>query len=357
MPRLPRIDRIGLLHHVMNRALARRTAFESRRDFRAFLALLAFAVRQGRVEVHAYSILPTHFHLLVRSRDGRLSETMRRIENAYVRWFNRTRRRDGPLFRGRFRSFPVESTRYAHVLFRYIDQNPLEARIVSEATAYPYGSAASQSGAGRTTPWVCRTLVDALLGPALDLGAGRASAYARTFAPRLSPALSRFIERRTAGRAREPDALDDLVGAAPPSVHAWMVRKAHLADGTRPGLPMATPEAVVRVVDIHDRRSPGIHVVVGRRSERSLRELALVALLRDVAGETFEAIARRTGMTLTEVWRRYAEHRRVVPSDARYGSRVVDLVREALDEDHAVSTTDAPELARLLVHRAERPSS
>ena len=78
MPRRPRLDRPGLLHHVMNRAISRRTAFETREDIRRFLALIACAVREGRIEVHAYSILSTHFHLLVRSLDGRLSETMRR---------------------------------------------------------------------------------------------------------------------------------------------------------------------------------------------------------------------------------------------------------------------------------------
>src|SRR5436190_877467 len=131
MPRRPRADRPGRLHHVMNRGIARRTVFETRADRRKFLALLAREVREGGIELHAFVILGTHYHLLVRSLDGRLSETMRRVQNAYVRWFNRMRRRDGPLFRGRFRSIPLESTRYAHTLIRYIDQNPVEARLVT----------------------------------------------------------------------------------------------------------------------------------------------------------------------------------------------------------------------------------
>lgn len=351
MPRLPRVDRIGLLHHVINRALARRTAFETRRDVRVFLALLAIAVRQGRIEVHAYSILPTHFHLLVRSLDGRLSETMRRIENGYVRWFNRTRRRDGPLFRGRFRSFPVESARYAHVLFRYLDQNPVGARLVRDALAYPYGSAASQSGAGRRTRWLCRSLVDEFLRRALDAGVERTLAYRRTFAPHLSPSLARFVERRARGLVREPDALDDLVGSANPGVRAWMVRKAKLADGTRPGLPMATPEAVAAVVEEHHRGAPDDRVSVGPWAERSFRDVAIVVLLRDVAGETYEAVARRGKATLTDAWRRYSEHRHALEADVRYGALVVDLARRAIDRDHAASQIDA----QLLVRFAVRP--
>ena len=62
----------------MNRGLTHRTVFENRKDRRTFLSLLARAVREGRIELHSYCLLTTHFHLLVRSIDGRLSETMRR---------------------------------------------------------------------------------------------------------------------------------------------------------------------------------------------------------------------------------------------------------------------------------------
>ncbi len=341
MPRRPRIDRPGLLHHIINRALARRTAFESQRDIRMFLSLLARAVREGRIEVHAYSILSTHFHLLVRSLDGRISETMQHIENTYVRWFNRTRRRDGPLFRGRFRSFPVESARYLHVLFRYIDQNPIGARLASNALAYPHGSAGSQSGFSRRRPWLCRALVDLTLAAALRSGVDRVDAYQQEFGPKLVPALRRFVDRRITGTVREPDVLDDLVGTTPPIVRAWMERKARLADGTRPGLPMATPESVVALVDTHRRRSPGARIAVGRRTDRSVWDVAVVALLRDAAGETFESIARRATMTLTDVWRRYAEHRNAIRVDSGYADVVADLARCALEQDHATLPIDA----------------
>src|SRR5437867_1139696 len=103
----------------MNRGIARRPVFETRADIRFFLACLARAVRRGELEVHVFCVLTTHFHLLVRSPIGRLAVAMKRIENAYVRYYNRTRRRDGPLFRGRFRSRPVESLRYRNLLVRY----------------------------------------------------------------------------------------------------------------------------------------------------------------------------------------------------------------------------------------------
>ncbi|MCB9826196.1 MAG: transposase [Planctomycetes bacterium] len=61
----------------MNRGIARRTVFESAADVRKFLALLTCASRRARIKVYAYTFMLSHFHLLVRSLDGQLSETMR----------------------------------------------------------------------------------------------------------------------------------------------------------------------------------------------------------------------------------------------------------------------------------------
>ncbi len=99
MPRRPREDEPGAWHHVMNRGIARRALYEDRRDVRCFLACLALAARAGLIEVHAWCVMTTHFHLLVRSPVGQLSDAMRRVQREYSRAFNR---RHGALARGRF---------------------------------------------------------------------------------------------------------------------------------------------------------------------------------------------------------------------------------------------------------------
>jgi hypothetical protein len=319
----------------MNRALGRRTAFETRTDIRVFLALVAHAVREQRVEVHAFSILATHFHLLVRSLDGDLSETLRRIQNVYVRWFNRTRRRDGPLFRGRFRSIPVENSRYVQTLFRYIDQNPVLARLVASAEDYPYGSARLHVSDRRGPRWVCRSLVERFLAPLLAEGVDRAAAYRRAFPVSLSLAQRAFVERRLLHPDRTPDRFDDLVRAATPEVFAWMSRRARLADGTRPGLPLVAPESVEHLVAVHRRRAPDAFVEVGPRRQRSVWDLALVALLRGLAGETFAAIGRRHGATRCEIGRRADEHRHALERDVGYRGIVIGLVRRVLHDERA----------------------
>ncbi|MBU0756103.1 MAG: hypothetical protein KJ645_13250 [Planctomycetes bacterium] len=122
----------------MNRGIARRTVFETREDFRYFFSRLARAVRREGLEVHAFCVMTT---LLVRSPAGKLSEGMRRVQNEYVRRFNRMCKRDGPLFRGRFRSRLVDSRIYRHVLVQYIDSNPMSAGLTRVPHLYQFASA------------------------------------------------------------------------------------------------------------------------------------------------------------------------------------------------------------------------
>ncbi len=154
MPRRRRVDAPGMWHHVMNRGSSRRTVFERREDVRYFLSLLAREVREGRIELHAYSILKNRYDLLLTSVTGELPQVMQRVQNLYARYFNRTRKRDGPLFRSRYRSWPVGSMRYRFVLVQSIDQSAPRDRLSTTAREYPYGSAVHYQSARRPR-WLC----------------------------------------------------------------------------------------------------------------------------------------------------------------------------------------------------------
>jgi putative transposase len=107
MSRRPRQDSPNRWHHVVNRAIAKRALFESRSELRYFLSRLAYQFRQGRIEVHAYCLLTTYYHLLLRSPTGERPEVMRCMQSAYSRYLNRRHLRDGCLTRGRYFSKPV----------------------------------------------------------------------------------------------------------------------------------------------------------------------------------------------------------------------------------------------------------
>ncbi|TDJ67468.1 MAG: hypothetical protein E2O39_14735 [Planctomycetota bacterium] len=141
-----RQDSPSTWHHVVQRAIARRPLFEDRVDIRFFLSRPVREVHEGRLEIHAWCVLTTHFHSLVRSPMGELAEAMRQAQHESSRFFNRRHRRDGSLIRGRFLSMPVKSLTYRCTLVRYIDFSAVEAGRVSAPWREPWGSAAQCVG-------------------------------------------------------------------------------------------------------------------------------------------------------------------------------------------------------------------
>lgn len=127
MVRPLRIEYPNAWHHVMNRGLERRPIFRSDADRRIFFQILFEIVETYRIEVHAYSLLDNHYHLLIHTPLGGLSRALRHLNGVYTQAFNRRYLRDGPLFRGRFHSRLVESDDYLSELVRYIHLNPVEA--------------------------------------------------------------------------------------------------------------------------------------------------------------------------------------------------------------------------------------
>ena len=319
MSRLPRFDAPGRWFHVMNRGIARRVVLRGRADMRFFLALVALAVRRGDLEVHAFALLPTHFHLLVRSPNGRLSEAMRRIQNEYVRYFNRANRRDGPLFRGRFHSRPVLSLHYRRMLVRYIDDNPVAARLVACATHYAHGSATRHAGARRPR-WLAGWWIDETIDEARRRDP--AASYASVWGAAPSEAERALVKARVRAKPMLEDDLDDLLRAAPPSVLAWMRRKAALADGTTPGVPLVAPATVLGVLGVA-RQTEGAWSLAssGRGRWPDLWALAAVGLLHDLAGLSSTAIGLRLDRARAQVGRQLTRHRELLAEPA-YAERL-----------------------------------
>jgi REP element-mobilizing transposase RayT len=144
----------------MNRGLAHRPLFEGLRDARYFLSRLGQAVRRGEIEVHAWCLMTTHFHLLVRSPCGRLASALRRIQHEHTRRFNLRRGRDGPLYRSRYTSRPIDSLAYRCAVWHYIDANPVQAGITGAIGEHPLCSAAWFLRR-RGPPWMERSWIEA----------------------------------------------------------------------------------------------------------------------------------------------------------------------------------------------------
>ncbi|NCT55766.1 hypothetical protein GW755_02855 [bacterium] len=93
------------------------------------------------VKLHAYCLMPNHFHLLVQNVEIEgVQLLMRRVLTAYVRVFNKKYEREGPLIQGSYRCVPIHSEPQLIHTSRYVHLNPLKDRLVKKSIEYPYSS-------------------------------------------------------------------------------------------------------------------------------------------------------------------------------------------------------------------------
>jgi len=135
MPRQPRLDAPGSLHHVMGRGIERTKIFRNKTDREDFIGRLGGLCEKGALLVYAWALMPNHFHMLVRTGNQSLSGSMRRLLTGYVINFNLRHRRQGHLFQNRYKSIVCEQDPYLLELTRYIHLNPLWAGIVRDMSA------------------------------------------------------------------------------------------------------------------------------------------------------------------------------------------------------------------------------
>jgi len=134
MARPLRIQYPGAYYHVMNRGNRRENIFITDTDRSGFVDALADSCETFSVKLIAYVLMANHFHLLVQTADGNLSEFMRHFLVTYTVRFNRRNGRSGHVFQGRFKSLLVEEDEYLLPLSRYIHLNPIRLRQFKNAT-------------------------------------------------------------------------------------------------------------------------------------------------------------------------------------------------------------------------------
>jgi putative transposase len=141
MPRHPRIDLPGLLHHVIVRGIEKRPVFLDDQDREEFLARFSRLLAETQTDCYAWALLDTHFHLLLLPHTSKLAHIMRRLLTGYAVVFNRRHKRVGHLFQNRYKSIVCDGDAYLLELVRYIHLNPLRARIVNtldSLAVYPW---------------------------------------------------------------------------------------------------------------------------------------------------------------------------------------------------------------------------
>lgn len=130
MGRPLRIEYPGAFYHVTSRGNEKKEVFKSQKDREKFLSYLESATERYGAAIHVYCLMSNHYHLLVETPEGNLSQIMRHINGAYTNYFNTKRQRAGHLFQGRYKAILVEKDAYSLELSRYIHLNPVRAGMV-----------------------------------------------------------------------------------------------------------------------------------------------------------------------------------------------------------------------------------
>ena len=139
MSRIPRSRSASGFYHVITQGNGKQILFEDKNDHIRFLNLLKKYCPMMSVTICAYCLMDNHVHLLLKDNEGKLSEFMHRIGLCYAKYYNKKYDHCGHVFRGPFRSFPVNTERAFRAVYRYILRNPEKANIC-KSSRFPWSS-------------------------------------------------------------------------------------------------------------------------------------------------------------------------------------------------------------------------
>jgi putative transposase len=152
MARPLRIQFPGALYHITARGNAKGNIFLNKDDFDDFLTILCKATKRYHLILHCYCLLHNHYHLLLETPEGNLSQGIRQLNGTYTQYFNKKYQRVGHLLQGRFKSILVEKENYLLELSRYISLNPIRANLVEDPKDWPWSSYRQTIGVARKIP-------------------------------------------------------------------------------------------------------------------------------------------------------------------------------------------------------------
>ena len=212
MPRRPRVTLPHVPLHVIQRGNNRQVCFVADEDYGFYLDWLKEYAGKTGCSIHAYVLMTNHVHLLLSSAssDG-VGALMKALGQRYVQYVNRTYRRTGTLWEGRFRSCLTQEESYLLACQRYIELNPVRAGMVEHPAEYRWSSYRANAQ-GESDALIQPHAVYGALGPD---AASRQAAYRELFRYELEPGVVDEIRRATNGNyALGSDLFTEQIAAA-----------------------------------------------------------------------------------------------------------------------------------------------
>ncbi len=141
MPRRARISIPGIPWHIIQRGNNRSACFYSDEDYSYYLHHLKEQAQKYGCKIHAYVLMTNHVHLLLTPEEqDSAALLMKNLGQRYVQYINRSYRRSGTLWEGRYRSCLTQSEDYVLACYRYIELNPVRAGMVKHPRDYQWSS-------------------------------------------------------------------------------------------------------------------------------------------------------------------------------------------------------------------------
>ena len=141
MLRKSRINAPGALHHIIVRGIEQSEIFKDNIDRNDFLDRLGRIIQETKTRCYAWSLIPNHFHLLLKTGQVPIATVMLRLLTGYAVFHNKRHKRHGHLFQNRYKSILCQEDTYLLELVRYIHLNPIHANLIKDIKAldkYPY---------------------------------------------------------------------------------------------------------------------------------------------------------------------------------------------------------------------------
>ena len=139
MPRKERIQEVGY-YHIVNRGVERRDIFLEPEDYDYFLEMLLKIKKDCDITMHAFCLMTNHYHLLLETKQKNLSKAIQSLNVMYAKYFNKKYTRVGHLWQGRYKSYSLYDDAHFWIVAKYIERNPIKAKMVHEIDSYRYQS-------------------------------------------------------------------------------------------------------------------------------------------------------------------------------------------------------------------------
>ena len=154
MPRAPRVEVPGGIHHVTARGVRRLPIYTSETDYRLFLDILGLVAEKFGWRVLAFCLMPNHYHLVIETPLANLSAGMHALNGRYARAFNDRHGHTGHLFEARFGAVLVRRDEHLLELVRYVHRNPVRARLCREPGEWGWSSYRALAGKAPAPSWL-----------------------------------------------------------------------------------------------------------------------------------------------------------------------------------------------------------